>query len=246
MRQAIYTVAENERIADGIYQMTLSGDTSAFSAPGQFVNVKLDGFYLRRPISVCDYGEDSLTLIYKVAGGGTGAMAKLSRGATLDLLTGLGNGFDLSESGDRPLIVGGGVGVPPLYRLCRDLSAQGKRPTVILGFNAEKDLFYLDEFKRVVHEVRVATADGSFGEKGFVTDVMRTVRDYSYFYACGPIPMLKAVCRMAQTDGQVSLEERMGCGFGACMGCTVETADGAKRVCRDGPVFTKEALKWQT
>ena len=244
MQQALYTVAENQKIADGIYKMTLLGDTSGFSAPGQFVNVKLDGFYLRRPISVCHYNSNTLTLIYKVVGGGTDAMSKIARGASIDLLTGLGNGFDLSQSGDSPLIVGGGVGVPPLYRLCRDLFAQGKRPTVILGFNSEKDMFYIDEFARVAYDVRVVTADGSFGDKGLVTDVMRALSGYSYFYACGPVPMLKAVCRMADTDGQISLEERMGCGFGACMGCSVETAAGAKRVCKDGPVFTKEALKW--
>ncbi|MBQ6163363.1 MAG: dihydroorotate dehydrogenase electron transfer subunit [Clostridia bacterium] len=244
MQQALYTVAENQKIADGIYKMTLLGDTSGFSAPGQFVNVKLDGFYLRRPISVCHYNSNTLTLIYKVVGGGTDAMSKIARGASIDLLTGLGNGFDLSASGDSPLIVGGGVGVPPLYRLCRDLFAQGKRPTVILGFNSEKDMFYIDEFARVAYDVRVVTADGSFGDKGLVTDVMHTISGYSYFYACGPVPMLKAVCRMADTDGQISLEERMGCGFGACMGCSVETAAGAKRVCKDGPVFTKEALKW--
>ena len=244
VRQEIFTVADNCKIADGIYKMTLLGDTSAFSAPGQFVNVKLDGFYLRRPISVCHYNSNTLTLIYKVVGGGTDAMSKVGRGASLDLLTGLGNGFDLTKSGERPLVVGGGVGVPPLYRLCRDLFAQGKKPTVILGFNSEKDMFYIDEFARAAYDVRVATADGSFGDKGFVTDVMKDVEDYTYFYSCGPIPMLRAVCRMAKTEGQVSLEERMGCGFGACMGCSVETAEGAKRVCKDGPVFTKEALKW--
>ncbi|MBR1811820.1 MAG: dihydroorotate dehydrogenase electron transfer subunit [Clostridia bacterium] len=244
MQQALYTVADNCRIARDIYKMTLLGDTTAFSAPGQFVNIKVDGFYLRRPISVCHYNSNTLTLIYKTVGKGTDALSRVQRGAALDLLTGLGNGFDLTVSGDRPLIIGGGVGVPPLYRLCRDLSNQGKKPTVILGFNSEADMFYIDEFARVAYDVRVVTADGSFGDEGLVTDVMAKLGDYTYFYACGPIPMLKAVCRLAQTSGQVSLEERMGCGFGACMGCSIQTTDGAKRVCKDGPVFTKEALEW--
>ena len=236
-----FELLENVEIARNTYKMVLRGDTTGI-APGQFVNLKLPGFYLRRPISVCDFAPGKLTLIYKVVGRGTDYMAGLTPGAELDVLTGLGNGYDTAPSGERPLLIGGGAGVPPLFALTKKLLAEGKRPTVILGFNAADEVFYEEEFKSLGLEVRVTTADGSYGIKGFVTDAMDL--DYTYFYTCGPEPMLKAVYQRSVTSGQFSLEERMGCGFGACMGCTCKTKTGHKRVCKDGPVFTKEELVW--
>ena len=243
MNKRVFTVRSNENIANLVYKMVLGGDTSAITRPGQFVNIELDGFYLRRPISVCDSDEGSLTLIYKVVGEGTKYMSTLCEGCELDLLVGLGNGFDTSTSGDRPLLLGGGVGVPPMYKLCRELVTEGKHPTVILGFNTSADVFYVDEFKALGVDVRLATADGSAGIKGFVTTAMEGV-DYTYFYTCGPEPMLRALYDATVTSGQLSFEERMGCGFGACMGCSCETKYGYKRICRDGPVLTKEEIVW--
>ncbi len=243
MKQVIYTVKSNDKIADGVYRMSLAGDTSALIAPGQFINIRLSGFYLRRPISVCDYDSDGMVIIYKVVGGGTKAMSELLPGAQLDTLSGLGNGFDSSKSGDKPLLVGGGVGVPPMYGLCRRLAAEGKKPTVVLGFNSYGDVFYEQEFKELGADVRVATADGSYGAKGFVTDVIGGL-DYSFFYACGPEPMFRAMSRVMKTGGQYSFEERMGCGFGACMGCSCKTLAGNKRICREGPVMNSEEIIW--
>lgn len=245
MKQGIFTVQANRPLTKEVYEMKLRGDTSAITAPGQFVNLKIGGLFLRRPISVCDYGSDSLTLVYKVVGKGTQAMAAMGPGVELDLLTGLGNGYDLTVSGDRPLLLGGGVGVPPLYRLCKDLMAQGKTPTVILGFNAAGEIFYEEEFKALGARVLVTTVDGSYGVKGFVTDAMGDL-DYTYFYCCGPEPMLKAVYKASLTSGQISFEERMGCGFGACMGCSCQTITGYKRICKEGPVMRKEEILWQT
>ena len=210
---------------------------------GQFVNIKLDGFYLRRPISVCDVEGDKLTIIYKVVGAGTEAMAEMGEGTQLLTLTGLGNGYNTEKSGDKPLLVGGGAGVPPMYKLCRELVAQGKKPSVILGFNTADEVFYEDKFKALGATVIVATADGSYGVKGFVTDAFDMV-DYTYFYTCGPEPMLKAVYNKSTTSGQFSFEERMGCGFGACMGCSCKTKYGNKRICKDGPVLEKEEIIW--
>ena len=243
MKQSIFTVLSNEKIAVNTFKTVLEGDTSAITASGQFVNIKLDGFYLRRPISVCDYDSKSLTIIYKVVGKGTEYMSELSEGDKLDILTGLGNGYDLTKSGNNPLLIGGGAGVPPMYNLCRKLMVEGKKPTVIMGFNTSDEIFYEEEFKMLGAEVIVATADGSKGVKGFVTDAMKGV-SYSYIYTCGPEPMLKAVYNAAESGGQFSFEERMGCGFGACMGCSCETKYGNKRICKDGPVLDKEEIIW--
>jgi dihydroorotate dehydrogenase electron transfer subunit len=223
--------------------MSLSGDVSSITAPGQFVNIKLDGLYLRRPISVCDLGENSLTIIYKIVGKGTRLMSQM-RSGSLDLLTGLGNGYDLTVSGDKPVLLGGGVGVPPMYLLAKRLIEQGKQVSVILGFNTKSEVFYESEFKALGADVTVTTVDGSYGTKGFVTDVLGRM-DYSYFYTCGPEPMLKAVYKASVTSGQMSFEKRMGCGFGACMGCSCKTITGYKRICKEGPVMRKEEILWE-
>ncbi len=240
MKQSVFEVTDNTGIAENVFRMTLSGDVSQITAPGQFVNIKLDGFFLRRPISVCDTGEDRLVIIYKVVGGGTLAMSKLERGAALDVLTGLGNGFDVSKSGQNPLLIGGGVGAPPMYMLCKKLAGLGRKVTAVLGFNSGSDVFLTRELEQAGATVLLATADGSMGTRGFVTDILP--QDYSYFYACGPMPMLKAVCEKTITEGELSFEERMGCGFGACMGCTCKTKYGNKRICRDGPVLKKSEV----
>lgn len=243
MKQSIFTVTSNEKIALNTYKMILEGDTSAITNCGQFVNIKLDGFFLRRPISVCDYDKESLTLIYKAVGKGTEYMAKMNGGEKLDVLTGLGNGYNLTNSGDKPLLIGGGAGVPPMYNLCRKLIAESKKPTVIMGYNKADEIFFENEFKELGAEVIIATADGSIGVKGFVTDAMKNL-DYTYVYTCGPEPMLKAIYNTMTTSGQFSFEERMGCGFGACMGCSCETKYGNKRICKDGPVLEKEEIIW--
>ena len=242
MKQGIFTVASNEALTDSVYKMILSGDTGAITAPGQFVNIKLEGLFLRRPISVCDYDAQTLTIIYKVVGKGTEVMSKLAPGAALDILTGLGNGYDLSTAGNHPVLLGGGVGVPPMYNLAKELLAQGKKVSVILGFNTKNEVFYEEEFTALGCSVQVTTVDGSYGKKGFVTDALP--ESYSYFYTCGPEPMLKAVCRATATSGQLSFEERMGCGFGACMGCSCKTLTGNKRICKEGPVMKKEEILW--
>ena len=243
MKQTVFTIESNEKIAKDVYLMVLSGDTSDITAPGQFVNIKLEGFYLRRPISVCDYSDNSLTLIYKVVGKGTEYMAELGKGFKLDILTGLGNGFDTAKSGQKPLLIGGGVGVPPMYNLAKKLIALGKEVSVIIGFNTAEEVFFADEFKKIGADVHVATADGSMGTKGFVTDVMKDL-SYDYFYTCGPMPMFKAIEAIASTSGQYSFEARMGCGFGACMGCSCKTKYGNKRICKDGPVLEREEIIW--
>lgn len=243
MNQTIFEIKQNARIADNTYKMVLSGDTSDIIRPGTFVNIKLEGKYLRRPISVCDAVEGELTIIYKTVGTGTEQMAAMGAGVKLDVLTGLGNGYDVSKSGDRPLLIGGGVGVPPLYMLCKQLISVGKTVTVVLGFNRASEVFYEQEFRALGAEVIIATADGSVGVKGFVTDAMKGV-DYTYFYTCGPMPMFKAIEAVATTSGQYSFEERMGCGFGACMGCSCKTKYGNKRICRDGPVLEREEIIW--
>ncbi len=243
MKQGIYTVTENRALTKAVYLMRLEGDTSSLTAPGQFVEVALSGFFLRRPLSVCDYDSRSLTLIYKVVGQGTRTMMELKAGASLDILCGLGYGFDPSLAGERPLLVGGGVGVPPLYKLAKVLLAEGKCPDVVLGFNRAEEIFYAREFEELGAHVCVTTVDGSVGIKGFVTAALP--KDCTHIYACGPMPMLKALYKATQgIPGQFSLEERMGCGFGACMGCSIMTAQGSRRVCRDGPVFSKEVLGW--
>lgn len=243
MKQTIFTIKTNEKIAKDVMKMVLVGDTTDITASGQFVNIKIDGLFLRRPISVCDYDENSLTLIYKIVGEGTQVMSEYAPGKELDILTGLGNGYDLTLSGETPLLIGGGVGVPPMYNLCRKLVAEGKKPSVILGFNSKADMFYEQEFKDLVAEVYVTTADGSYGIKGFVTDAMKDL-EYSYFFTCGPEVMMKAIYDISKTEGQFSFEERMGCGFGACMGCSCKTKYGNKRICKDGPVLKKEEIIW--
>lgn len=243
MKQSIFEVKANIKIAENTYKMVLGGDCSGITASGQFVNIKLDGFFLRRPISVCDYNDNELTLIYKVVGKGTEYMAELGAGEKLDILTGLGNGYDLSKSGNEPVLIGGGAGVPPMYNLCRKLVAEGKKPKVILGFNKENEVFFENEFNALGAEVTVTTADGSYGMKGFVTDALKNMK-YTYIYSCGPEPMLKAIYNTAETSGQLSFEERMGCGFGACMGCSCATKYGNKRICKDGPVLEMEEIIW--
>ncbi len=243
MMQTIFEIKSNTELAKNTYEMVLAGDTSALTAPGQFVNIQLDGFFLRRPISVCDYKDGELTLIYKAVGKGTEKMKKMTADEKLDVLVGLGNGFDTSKSGENPVLLGGGAGVPPMYNLCKQLLGEGKKPTVILGFNGKDEIFYEDRFKALGADTIVTTADGSYGVKGFVTDALKTLA-YSYFYTCGPEPMLKAIDACATTSGQLSFEERMGCGFGACMGCTCETKYGNKRICKDGPVLEREEIIW--
>ena len=243
MKQSIFTIERSRPLARDVVELRLRGDTSAITAPGQFVNIRLTGKFLRRPISVCNAAGDELTLIYKIVGGGTRQLAAMQRGQTLDLLTGLGNGYDLSPAGDAPVLLGGGVGTPPMYWLARELIAQGKHVRAVLGFNSAEDVFYENELRELGAEVTVTTVDGSYGIKGFVTDGLP--EDYSYFYACGPEPMLRAVYRATKTAGQLSFEERMGCGFGACMGCSCKTLTGYKRICKDGPVLRKEEIAWE-
>lgn len=243
MTQGIYEILSNEKIALNVYKMILCGDTSAITASGQFVNLKLDGKFLRRPISICDYDDKTITIIYKVVGTGTEQMCEMSAGEKLDILVGLGNGYNLDKSGDRPLLLGGGVGVPPMYNLCKKLIEQGKKVSVVLGFNTKEEVFLEDDFKALGADVTVTTADGSYGVKGFVTDAMKEI-DYTYFFTCGPMPMFKAIEATAVTSGQYSFEERMGCGFGACMGCSCKTKYGNKRICKDGPVLEREEIIW--
>ena len=243
MKQGLFEIIENIPLTSNVYRMRLKGDTSDITAPGQFVNIKLDGFFLRRPISVCDKEGDILTIIYKAVGRGTEAMAEMKEGS-LDILTGLGNGYDLTVAGDAPLLIGGGVGVPPMYKLAKELIAMGKKVSVILGFNTKDEIFYENEFKALGADVYVTTVDGSYGIKGFVTNAMEKM-DFTYFYTCGPEPMLRAVCKATDVSGQLSFEERMGCGFGACMGCSCKTLAGNKRICKDGPVMRKEEIIWE-
>lgn len=244
-KKDIYTVISNTPLTKDVYRMVLEGDTEWITRPGQFVNIELEGLYLRRPISISDWDERTITIIYKVVGRGTEQMSKMAKGVKLDLLTGLGNGFDTSIESERPLLVGGGVGVPPLYRLAKDLLAQGKQVSVVLGFNTSSEIFYADEFKALGVDLYISTADGSMGVKGFVTDAIREAEiKFDYFYSCGPLPMLKALCDCCEVSGELSFEERMGCGFGACMGCSCKTLAGNKRICKDGPVMKREEIIW--
>ncbi|MBQ7229519.1 MAG: dihydroorotate dehydrogenase electron transfer subunit [Oscillospiraceae bacterium] len=242
MKQGIFQILSNTALTDSVYKMVLEGDTSAITASGQFVNIQLTGKFLRRPISVCDYDERSLTIIYKVVGKGTAQMSAMAPGESLDILTGLGNGYDLEPAGDAPLLIGGGVGVPPMYNLAKKLTAMGKTVHVILGFNTGSEIFYEEEFNALGCAVTVTTVDGSYGVKGFVTNALP--ESYTHFYTCGPEPMLKAVYKATATSGQMSFEERMGCGFGACMGCSCKTLTGYKRICKEGPVMKKEEILW--
>jgi len=244
MKQSLFEIVENTALTENVFKMVLKGDTSAITAPGQFVNIQLEGLFLRRPISVCDVQGDCLTIIYKVVGKGTKQMSQMTAGK-LDVLTGLGNGYDLSLSGDKPVLLGGGVGVPPMYLLAKKLIKEGKKVSVILGFNTRSEVFYEDAFRALGADVTVTTVDGSYGMKGFVTDALKGM-DYTYFYTCGPEPMLKAVYKASVTSGQMSFEKRMGCGFGACMGCSCKTITGYKRICKEGPVIKKEEILWES
>lgn len=240
-KQNYYNVLSNQPLTKDVYKMVLEGDTQYITAPGQFINIALDGKYLRRPISVCDYDDNTITIIYKVVGEGTEQMSKMPVGTVLDVLTGLGNGYDISKS-TKPLLIGGGVGVPPMFNLAKELIKAGQKPYVILGFNTKDEIFYEDEFKAIGCTVAITTVDGSYGTKGFVTDALPA--DYDYFYTCGPLPMFKAIYNTTTTSGQFSFEERMGCGFGGCMGCSCKTKYGNKRICKDGPVLVKEEIIW--
>lgn len=243
MVQSYYTIVSNTLIADNTYEMVLSGATDEITAPGQFINIKIDGFFLRRPISICDYDKSTITIIYKVVGEGTKTLSKMQNGEKLDILVSLGNGYNTSKSGSTPVLIGGGCGVPPLYNLCKKLKSEGKTVTVILGFNSESEVFYEEKFKEIADQVFVTTVDGSHGTKGFVTDILKNI-SYSYFFTCGPMPMFTAIEKIASTSGQFSFEERMGCGFGACMGCSCKTKYGNKRICKDGPVLEREEIVW--
>ena len=244
MKQGVFEIVSNTPLTDSVYEMVLTGDTSAITAPGQFVNLKLDGLYLRRPISVCDLDGSNLTIVYKAVGKGTEQMSCMKAGEKVDILTGLGNGYDLTLSGEKPVLLGGGVGVPPMYLLAKELLKQGKKVSVILGFNTKSEIFYEKEFEKLGCNVTFTTVEGSYGTKGFVTTALETM-DYTYFYTCGPEPMLKAVYKASNTFGQMSFEKRMGCGFGACMGCSCKTLTGYKRICKEGPVMQKEEILWE-
>ena len=244
-KKGLYKVVANEPLTSDVWRMVLEGDTQWITRPGQFVNIELEGLYLRRPISICDWSETTITIIYKVVGRGTEQMSRMFEGQELDVLTGLGNGFDADVECQKPLLVGGGVGVPPLYRLAKELVARGRKVSVVLGFNTSKEIFYADEFRSLGADVYISTADGSVGSKGFVTDAIRENGiDFDFFYSCGPLPMLKALCDCTTVSGELSFEERMGCGFGACMGCSCKTLTGNKRICKEGPVMKREEIIW--
>ncbi len=242
MKEVNLKISENKPLTENVYKMTLDGDVSEIKKSGQFINIKIDGLFLRRPISVYDKENGKVTVIYKVVGEGTEKMSEMTAGKELNVLTGLGNGFDTSVSGSNPVVIGGGVGIPPMYLLAKELKAEGKQVTAILGFNRKSEIFAQAEFEKICDKVIVTTADGSFGIKGFVTDALDF--EYTYTYCCGPLPMLKAVYEKTVTSGQYSFEERMGCGFGACMGCSCKTKYGNKRICKDGPVLVKEEIIW--
>lgn len=247
MKDIRFTIINNKKIADRTYEAVLGCEKNAhgITRPGQFINIRLDGFFLRRPLSVCSSTEESLTIIYKVVGGGTEKLSSMCAGEELDILTPLGNGFNTSISGNRPALIGGGAGTPPMYGLCARLKEEGKNPMVVLGFGSAGEVFYIDEFRKLGVEPQITTADGSMGSKGFVTTALKDM-DITYFYACGPEPMLKALdCQIDEAiDGQMSFEERMGCGFGACMGCSCMTKYGSKRICREGPVLERGEIIW--
>ena len=244
-KKGIYKVVANEPLTPDVWRMVLAGDTQWITRPGQFVNIELEGLYLRRPISISDWSDDTITIIYKVVGRGTEQMSGMTAGQELDVLTGLGNGFDADVECQKPLLVGGGVGVPPLYRLAKELIARGRKVSVVLGFNTAKEVFYAEEFRALGADVYVSTADGSVGTKGFVTDAIRENGvDFDFFYSCGPLPMLKALCDCTDVKGELSFEERMGCGFGDCMGCSCKTLTGNKRIFKEGPVMKREEIIW--
>lgn len=246
MKQSLFTLEHTRQLTADTYELVLSGDTSAITAPGQFVNIELPGKFLRRPISICNWTEEgALMLLVKVVGDGTKQLVRCVPGTELDVLSGLGNGFDLTQAGAHPILLGGGIGIAPLYGLAQRMLQAGMTPTVGLGFRSQADSFYLEEFGALGCRLMVATEDGSLGTRGFVTDIARNVPECDYVLCCGPLPMLKAVHALPQfTGGQFSFEARMGCGFGACVGCSVPTVQGTKRVCKDGPILYKEEIVW--
>ena len=243
MKQGLFTIRENRKRAKNVFSMVLEGDTTGIQRPGQFLNVALEGFYLRRPFSVCDWDAGSLTILYKLVGAGTRHMASLEKGHVLDILTGLGNGYDMDPAGSSPLLVGGGAGIPPLYGLAKRLARPGVCPHVVLGFRTKDEAFYVEAFQNLGCRVTVSTQDGSMGIPGLVTEGMEGERP-SYLYACGPEGMLRAVYEKVSCDGQFSFEERMACGFGACMGCSCQTKYGSKRICKEGPVLRRGEILW--
>ena len=244
-KKGLYTIVSNTPLTPAVYRMVLEGDTQYITNSGEFINIELSGKFLRRPISIADYDERTITIIYKVVGRGTEQMKQMKAGEVLDILTGLGNGFSTDNDAKRPLLVGGGVGVPPMYNLCKRLQGEGKKPMVILGFNTAAEIFYAEEFRALGVDVYISTADGSEGTKGFVTDVIREkALEFDYLYTCGPLPMLKALYDATESPAEFSFEERMGCGFGACMGCSCKTKYGNKRICKDGPVLKREEIIW--
>ena len=244
-KKGLYTIVSNTPLTPAVYRMVLEGDTQYITNSGEFINIELSGKFLRRPISIADYDEHTITIIYKVVGRGTEQMKQMKAGEVLDILTGLGNGFSTDNDAKRPLLVGGGVGVPPMYNLCKRLQGEGKKPMVILGFNTAAEIFYAEEFRALGIDVYISTADGSEGIKGFVTDVIREkALEFDYLYTCGPLPMLKALYDATESPAEFSFEERMGCGFGACMGCSCKTKYGNKRICKDGPVLKREEIIW--
>jgi len=244
VKEQQFAIVSNTLVAKDLYRLVLLGNTDDIIAPGQFVNIRVPGFFLRRPFSICCFDDTTLTIVYKIVGEGTVALAALPQGSVLNVLTGLGSGYQTSISGQTPLLVGGGVSVPPLYGLCESLVKQGKHPVVLLGFNTQRDIFLVKEFQALDVSVHITTKDGSVGIKGIITDLVPDIENYSYYYACGPMTMLQTVYSIAKTAGQLSLESRMGCGFGACMGCSVNTKNGPKRICKDGPVLESGELLW--
>ena len=243
-RRDKFEILKNENLADSVYEMVLKGDTSGL-LPGMFVNIEIEPFYLRRPISVCDAKGGRLTIVYKEAGKGTKKLSRMCAESVLDIVLPLGNGFTIEKEQKKILLIGGGAGLPPLYFLCKQLKDSGKSVDVAMGFNTAGEIFYEENFKKTADSVLVMTADGSYGKKGFVTDAPYEGKSYDFFYACGPVPMLKAVCEKTQIKGELSLEARMGCGYGACMGCAVRTRHGMKRVCHEGPVFERGEIIWE-
>ena len=242
MRKSLYTITENAPVAAGTYRLVLCGDGAV---DGEFVHIAVPGFYLRRPLSICDLEEGRMTIVYKVVGEGTRALSAMVPGETLEVLTGLGKGFDPQACRKEALLVGGGLGVPPLLLLAKRLKAQGKKVTAVLGFNRAEERILVPEFEAACDAVAVSTVDGSVGVKGFVTDAIAALRPtYDFFYTCGPMVMMKVVCDALEGPGEASLEERMGCGAGFCYGCSIQTKNGPRRVCKDGPVFKKEELIW--
>ena len=242
MLKARFRISENNSIAVNTFKMVLSGGSNV---DGEFIHIAVPGFFLRRPLSICDYEDGRLTIVYKVVGEGTKVLSEMPVGTELEILTGLGRGFDAEACREKALLIGGGLGVPPLLLLAKRLKAQGKKVTAVLGFNKADEIILAREFESVCDTVAISTVDGSVDVKGFVTDAIAALQpEFDYFYTCGPMVMMKVVCQALEGPGEASLEERMGCGAGFCYGCSIQTKNGPLRVCKDGPVFRKEELIW--